>query len=227
MFARQDWSATLHGHTEARHQATRIGPVSTRSPPVRILFVTESFGIGGTEAQLLELLPSLQAKGFETAAFCFSELGARARVLQDAGVPIIAAPGIGTARKRSLLGPIRLASGAAMLLGLIKRWRPTIIHFFLPGPYLAGAPTSIVAGVPIKIMSRRSLSGYQQKWPGAASLERMLHPHMDAVLGNSRAVVDELIGKEGCPESQVRLIYNGVRISENQTPRAELPRCLV
>jgi glycosyltransferase involved in cell wall biosynthesis len=221
MFARQDWSATLHGNTEARHQATRIGPVSSRSSPVRILFVTESFGIGGTEAHLLELLPSLQAKGFDTAAFCFSELGARARVLQDAGVPITAASGIGTARKRSLLAPIRLAGGAAMLLGLIKRWRPTIIHFFLPGPYLAGAPTSIFAGVPIKIMSRRSLSDYQRKWPGAASLERMLHPHMDAVLGNSRAVVDELIGKEGCPESQVRLIYNGVRISENQTTRAE------
>jgi glycosyltransferase involved in cell wall biosynthesis len=107
-----------------------------------------------------------------------------------------------------------------MLLSLIKRLRPAIIHFFLPGPYLVGAPVAIAAGVPIKIMSRRSLSDYQQKWPGAASLERMLHRHMDAVLGNSRAVVDELTN-EGCPDSQVRLIYNGVRMSPLEVTRAE------
>ena len=41
----------------------------------RILFVTESFGIGGTETHLLELLPSLKAKGFDIAAFCLTELG--------------------------------------------------------------------------------------------------------------------------------------------------------
>jgi glycosyltransferase involved in cell wall biosynthesis len=218
MLARQDRSATLHHQAEA---STRVGPVSSRSFPVRILFVTESFGVGGTEAHLLELLPSLKAKGFETAAFCFSELGARADVLHSAGVPITAAPSIGTTRKRSLLAPLRLAGGAAMLLGLIKRWRPAIVHFFLPGPYLAGAPVAIAAGVPIKVMSRRSLSDYQKNWPGAARLERLLHRHMDAVLGNSRAVVVQLIAKEGCPESQVRLIYNGVRFSTVRMTRAE------
>jgi glycosyltransferase involved in cell wall biosynthesis len=95
------------------------------------------------------------------------------------------------------------------------------VHFFLPGPYLVGAPVAIAAGVPIKIMSRRSLADYQKNWPGAARFERMLHGRMDAVLANSRAVVDELTRKEGCPESQVRLIYNGLRLSHPKTTRAE------
>jgi glycosyltransferase involved in cell wall biosynthesis len=75
--------------------------------------------------------------------------------------------------------------------------------------------------VPIKLMSRRSLSDYQKKWPSAARIERRLHRHMDVVLGNSRAVIRELIAKEGCPESQVRLIYNGVRLPNGDITRNE------
>jgi glycosyltransferase involved in cell wall biosynthesis len=96
-----------------------------------------------------------------------------------------------------------------------------IVHFFLPGPYLAGAPVTIAGRVPSKFMSRRSLSDYQKKWPGAARIERLLHQRMDAVLGNSRAVIRELLTKEGCPESQVRLIYNGVRLPNGDTTRSE------
>ena len=187
----------------------------------RILFVTESFGIGGTETHLLELLPSLKAKGFDIAAFCLTELGKGAGPLQSAGILVTPAPRIGTTGKRSLLTPFRVVGGAATLLGLIRRWKPSVVHFFLPGPYLVGAPVAIVAGVPIKIMSRRSLADYQEKWPGAARVERLLHRHMDLVLGNSRAVVSELVTKEGCPENRVRLIYNGVRLHTEDVTREE------
>ena len=61
-------------------------------------------------------------------------------------------------------------------------------------------------------MSRRSLSDYQRNWPSVARLEQRLHRRMDAVIGNSRAVVRQLIG-EGIPEAKVRLIYNGIETS--------------
>jgi glycosyltransferase involved in cell wall biosynthesis len=44
---------------------------------------------------------------------------------------------------------------------------------------------------------------------------------MDLVLGNSRAVVRELVTKEGCPETRVRLIYNGVRLRNADVTREE------
>jgi glycosyltransferase involved in cell wall biosynthesis len=189
--------------------------------PRRILFVTESFGIGGTESHLLDLLPALKDRGYEVAAFCFTEKGSRAGQLEAAGIPVAVAASFGATRKRSLLAPFRIASGAARLSRWIRVWRPAIVHFFLPGPYLAGAPMAIATGVPIKIMSRRSLADYQRNWPGAAQLERALHSRMDAVIGNSRAVVEELIWKEGCPEGQARLIYNGVRVLDPETTRAK------
>ena len=186
----------------------------------RILFVTESFGIGGTETHLLELFPSLKAKGFDIAAFCLTELGTGGGSLQRAGIHVIA-PRISTRGKRSVLAPLRLVRGAATLFGVIRRWNPSVVHFLLPRPYLVGAPVAIAAGVPIKIMSRRSLSDYQEKWPGAARIERLLHRRMDLVLGNSRAVVRELVAKEGCPENRVRLIYNGVRLGNDNITREE------
>jgi hypothetical protein len=66
---------------------------------------------------------------------------------------------------------------------------------------LIGAHVAIAALIPIKIMSRRSLSDYQRNWPRIAKLERRLHTKMDAVIGNSRAVVRQLI-EEGIPETK-------------------------
>jgi glycosyltransferase involved in cell wall biosynthesis len=187
----------------------------------RILFVTEGLGIGGTENHLLELLPCLKAKGFDVAAFCFTEPGLRINDLEAAGIPVVSPQNLGSPQKQSLMGVLRISLGAAQLFALIRSWRPVIVHFFLPGPYLAGAPVAIAARVPIKLMSRRSLSDYQEKWPGAARIERQLHRHMDVVLGNSRSVIRELVAKEGCPESQVRLIYNGVRLPTGNPTRKE------
>ena len=187
--------------------------------PPRILFVTESFDVGGTETHLLDLLPELKDKGFEVAAFCFTKKGNRADRLERVGVPVYAAPQIGES-KRSLLAPLRFAVGAARLFRWIRRFRPSIVHFFLPGAYVPGAPVAIAAGVPIKIMSRRSLNDYQHKWPGVASTEKFLHRRMDMLLGNARAITQELI-QEGVPEKKVRLIYNGIHVPAIATTKKE------
>jgi glycosyltransferase involved in cell wall biosynthesis len=60
-------------------------------------------------------------------------------------------------------------------------------------------------------MSRRSLSDYQQDWPLASRIERQLHRMMDVLIGNSQAVVRDLL-REGVPSSKIRLIYNGVSV---------------
>ena len=184
----------------------------------RILFVTESLGVGGTETHLLDLLPRLKSAGFDVALFCFTERGARASLLENEGIEVFAAPSF-AARKRSLLAPFRIAVGQAKLFTLIRRWRPDIVHFFLPGPYLAGAPVAIAARVPFKVMSRRSMADYRSNWPLIAPLEQRLHRRMDAILGNAVAVTEEL-RSEGVPEHKLHLIYNGVRMPEEPASRS-------
>jgi glycosyltransferase involved in cell wall biosynthesis len=83
----------------------------------------------------------------------------------------------------------------------------------------------MAARVPIKIMSRRSLASYQRNWPTVARFERLLHRRMDMVVGNSRAVVNEL-RCEGIPDAKLRLIYNGIEMLQSGPSREEARRSL-
>jgi glycosyltransferase involved in cell wall biosynthesis len=176
----------------------------------RLLVVTESFGIGGTESHLIRLLPRLVDSGWTVATFCLTERGNSAHLLEAAGVEVFSAPQISNRKSSALRYPAHVALASGTLYRLARRWRPSIAHFYLPGPYVIGAPVAMTARVPIKIMSRRSLASYQRSWPTVARFERLLHRQMDMVVGNSRAVVSEL-RTEGIPDAKLRLIYNGVK----------------
>jgi glycosyltransferase involved in cell wall biosynthesis len=186
----------------------------------RLLVVTESLGVGGTESHLIRTLPQLAASGWNVVTFCLTERGERAEQVEAAGVEVAASLRLARRKGSFLRYPAHVALATNSLYKLMRRWRPQIAHFYLPGPYLIGAPVASAARIPIKIMSRRSLSNYQHNWPLVARLERRLHTKMDAVIGNSRAVVRQLID-EGIPEAKVRLIYNGIDVSPVLSDRNE------
>ena len=189
----------------------------------RLLVVTESLGVGGTESHLIRTLPRLVESGWGVVTFCLTERGKRAGQVEAAGVEVCVAPQLAKRKGSFLRYPAHVTLAANKLYWLMRRWRPQIAHFYLPGPYLVGGHVALAAGAPIKIMSRRSLSNYQHNWPLVARLERRLHAKMDAVVGNSQAVVRQLIG-EGIPEAKVRLIYNGTDVSPKLPDRNEA-RC--
>jgi glycosyltransferase involved in cell wall biosynthesis len=191
----------------------------------RLLVVTESLGVGGTESHLIRTLPRLVEHGWSVVTFCLTERGERAGQMEAAGVDVVAPPRLAKRKGSVLRYPAHVTLATNKLYWLMRRWRPHIAHFYLPGPYLIGAPVAIATNVPVKVMSRRSLSDYQQNWPMVARLERRLHAKMDAVTGNSRAVVQQLIG-EGVPEAKVRLIYNGIEPLRNLTERSAARRSL-
>jgi glycosyltransferase involved in cell wall biosynthesis len=191
----------------------------------RLLVVTESFGIGGTESHLIRLLPRLVDSGWTVATFCLTERGSSAHLLEAAGVEVFSAPQISSRKSSPLRYPAHVALASGTLYRLARRWRPSIAHFYLPGPYVIGAPVAMAAGVPIKIMSRRSLASYQRSWPTVARFERLLHRKMDMVVGNSRAVVNEL-RTEGIPDAKLRLIYNGIETPALQPKREEARQAL-
>ena len=191
----------------------------------RLLVVTESLGVGGTESHLIRTLPRLAASGWSVVTFCLTERGERAEQVEAAGVDVAASPRLARRKGSFLRYPAHVALATNNLYWLMRRWRPQIAHFYLPGPYLIGTHVAIAARIPIKIMSRRSLSDYQRNWPLVAKLERRLHTKMDAVIGNSRAVVRQLI-EEGIPEPKVRLIYNGIEVSPVLPDRNEARRAL-
>lgn len=131
----------------------------------RLLVATESLGIGGTESHLVRLLVPLATQGWDTTIFCLTGFGQHIDQLKAAGIRILSAPWPANPHTHSARNPAQVALAANRLFWLMRRLRPQIAHFYLPGPYLVGAPLAIAAGTPIKIMSRRSLSRYQQRRP--------------------------------------------------------------
>jgi glycosyltransferase involved in cell wall biosynthesis len=179
----------------------------------RLLFVSLSLDVGGAERHLSSVLPGLVARGWPVSLFCMNRLGAYAPAVREQGVDVIGPPIERQPGQQGLIGRFRATVMAgSRLSSTMRRLEPSIVHFFLPEPYLIGAPIALLRRVPICLMSRRGLNLYQRNWPGAGAIERRLHPQMTAVLANSRRVVADLVA-EGCAPARVGLIYNGVAIT--------------
>lgn len=185
-----------------------------------IMYVIGGLTIGGSERHLATIAPKLVARGWRVSLFSLSGDGPLRAELENGGVTILQSP-IARSREHASIASrtVRFAVAAAALLVAMLRRRPSIVHFFLPAAYVTGAPLAWLAGIPVRIMSRRSLNVYQMRRPGIARLERHLHSGMDVVLGNSVSVVREL-ENEGVAIKQLGLIYNGVDIAR-QIPQVD------
>ena len=168
----------------------------------------------------MTVLPRLAEAGLDISVFCLAERGPRAAELEQAGVRVLAASRLASRREKRLLYPLQAGLDCSALYAFARQWRPHVAHFFLPGPYLLGAPVAMAAQIPIKVMSRRSLAHYQQNWMGARHIERLLHSRMTAIVGNCNAILRELMA-EGVPEAKLRLIYNGIEPSGRAQDKGE------
>lgn len=174
-----------------------------------ILFVIADLRTGGTERQVALLAGELVKSGTSVAVYSLRDGEVRAR-LEQSGAAVTIAP---------LGSKIGLPLAALHLLWVMLTRRPRVVHFFLPAAYLVGAPMAVLARVPVRVMSRRSLNNYQRSG-FIRAIERKWHSRMQAVLGNSRGVVAQLRA-EGVPPDRLGLIYNGVDAKAAAGTRSE------
>lgn len=171
---------------------------------IDILFVSLRLDIGGTEKHLVRLLPELRQHGIAPSLFVLERGGPLEAVLAAQDVPVFG-PAPRSGRRLARL------HAAWRLFRHLRRQRPAAVHFFLTEPYLIGSLVAMAAGARTRLMSRRSLAHYQRRYPRAARLEHWLHRRTRVLLGNSQAVVEELIRECGEP-GKVGLIANGVDV---------------
>ncbi len=181
--------------------------------PSKLLAVANGLDVGGTERHLLQILPMLKRRGYDVRLLLLRRGGALEAEMAAQGILIHGGP-----LRRF---PLRPLLGFWHAVRLIRQWQPDIVHCFLPEAYLMGGTAAALLGVPVRVMSRRSLNDYQRKHLLAGWLERRLHRHMTALLGNSQAVVAQLAA-EGMPAERIGLIYNGVALPAVKHGRAEV-----
>lgn len=178
---------------------------------IPVSIVVKSLERGGAEQHLLAVLPLLNDSIFDVRLHPLHYGGPLTDHFVAKGVSVV-----GTANQAGRM------AGLLKLLMTIRSSRP-LVHSFLPEPYLLGASLGLIFGARSVIMSRRSRNHYQSHHPLAAWAERRLHRRMDALLGNSRAVVQDLLN-EGAPPDRVRLIYNGIDVGRFPSGEARADR---
>ena len=179
----------------------------------RLCIVIGSLEVGGTERHLLQVLPALQQRGLSCMVYTLTHAGPLAEAMRDGGVEVISPP-LGERLRRLPRRPRRAIAWPTTSLALVstlRRRKPDLVHHHLPAAYLVGVPCAALAAVPRQLMSRRCLNVYHAKYPVLARFERTLHRHMRAIVGNSRAIVDELTA-EGAPPDRLALVPNGVAL---------------
>ena len=178
----------------------------------RLLFVIDSLNRGGAERHLSLVAPALRKRGHDVRIQTLTVKGELALGVEENGTRVVApplAPLTGYLPRR-LRGWVRVLLGGGQLLFHLLTWRPDAIHCFLPQAYLVGGLAALIARVPVRIMSRRSLNHYQRRRRLLARVEYRLHRRMSALVANSRAVRRELLEEPGVDASHVHLIHNGV-----------------
>lgn len=188
-----------------------------------ILYVISTLEIGGGERHLSIVARMLVRGGARVHVYSLAGSGPLHEALTQSGVTVLVPPvGRDDIGQSLVLRSLRMLLAALHLAYTMLRLRPPIVHFFLPAAYVIGAIAAWIARIDIRIMSRRSLNYYQRAYPAVQWIEKRLHRTMDAVLGNSIAVVRQLRNEEGVADDRLGLIYNGIEIPQYSQDRAAI-----
>jgi glycosyltransferase involved in cell wall biosynthesis len=178
----------------------------------RVTIVTSRLDVGGAERHLARVLPGLRRRGIDVTLYAMERGGPLEAELARHGVRVEGPP---------CTALLHWPRATLALASFLRRERPAVVHFFLPRPYLFGSIAAELAGHRRRLMSRRSLAAYQEKYPLLRHAERLLHRQTIGLIGNSQAVLDELATEVSDP-SKLALIHNGIEMPPPITPADRL-----
>jgi len=194
-----------------------------------VFYIVPTLKIGGAERQLVALTRRLVQKGWNVSVYSLYGEGPLLQELEAGKVKVFLPPLKSADDSPSALtGVFRLTVATFHLLFVLLKEKPRIVHFFLPAAYLVGAPLAIIAGVPIRVVTRHSMNIYQRGRPLSRIAEKILHRRMQAIIAVSFSILRELHDEERVPRDRLAVIHNGLDLAEFedlpvQRTRAELP----
>ena len=100
------------------------------------------------------------------------------------------------------------------LCRIILKIRPDIIHAYLPLTNFMGSVAGRILKVPLIITSKRALGTYQDRYRGSRIFDITSFRLSTRVTVNSKAVGEDTIKRDRGNADKIRLIYNGVELTE-------------
>lgn len=183
------------------------------SSKTRILVVIGNLDMGGAERHLLRVMPEINKTEFEVLIYTTNSRGVLANKVEAAGVSVISPPLSKQLLQLGKLGkPIIYLISWINLIRIIKKYKPTIIHYFLPGAYLLGSAAAYFNNVKYSVMSRRIIYTEEYRKSVYFRLEKRMHKRLTVALACSKEIASEL-EEEGIAKNKIGIIYNGVDIN--------------
>jgi glycosyltransferase involved in cell wall biosynthesis len=176
--------------------------VAAARPNVAI--VQTSFDLGGTERQIAELIRRLDTSRFRIHVVCFRRQGPLLPMVERAAAEVVEFP------LRSFKSPQTFAAGRAFVSWLKNR-RIDVVQACDRYSNIFALPAAALAGVPLRIGSRRELAPPDQTRAHRAAL-RVAYRTAHAVVANSTAAAARL-EQEGVPRGRIVVIPNGIDLA--------------
>ncbi len=169
--------------------------------PRSVVHLVTSFGLGGTERQLVELLRGLDADRWRSRVICFRKTGALLGDVLALGIEPRALP----------LGGTLLRPHTALAVARLARWiadeRAAVVHCHDIYSVLLGVPAARLAGVPV-LASRRDLGHHVT--PLQRPMLRLALLQATRVLCNAATVASQVEKEDGVPPTRLAIVPNGL-----------------
>jgi len=165
-------------------------------PKKNILFVINSFEIGGSEKQLLNLLTNFNKQKLNISLFALNINGSLKNKYFNLPINVINHNN-------------NFIKKYYYLYKYLKKNKNSIVHCFLSRSYLLIFLMSFFCKIRYLILSRRSRNFYQKKNIFISFFERLAHKKTNKFLCNSREIIADLLD-EGVSINKINLVYNGI-----------------
>ena len=174
----------------------------------RVFFLTDSFNIGGTETQAVELAMRLDPEKYAVTLGCLRARGPLLERLRGTAIAIEEFfPKGGFDSPNGIYQMLRLAR-------FLHRGKFQIVHTHDLYTNLMGIPAALIARSPIIISSRRDLGHLDWYQTKRRVWLRRLQNRSTVVLTNAGAIRDSLLAEDHFRADKVRVIYNGVDVEK-------------
>jgi L-malate glycosyltransferase len=171
---------------------------------IPIAIVLSSFEPGGTERQMSELIRRLDRRRFRVHAVCFRRTGLWLRRVEAAAYEVADFP------LRSFKSPATVYTMVRFARWLRSR-RIAIVHACDLYANIFALPAAALAGVPIRIGSRRELIP-PDRTRARLTAQSLSYRAARRIVANSNAAAAQLL-REGIPDEQIVVIPNGVDVA--------------
>ncbi len=170
----------------------------------RLLFVSTSTGLGGSEKVLARLARAERPSWQEVGVCSLKPTGHFGPILEREGITVVSC---GAPDGGGLRGGLATLGAALPLLRAVRRFRPTLIHAFLFRAGLLSRLPVLLRRVPRLVVSIRQM---EVRHPVLHLLDRCTAGSVDRFTAVSEAARRTIAGRSGIPEERIEVIPNGV-----------------